>query len=64
MTAKDLIEWRYRQGLTQGELAKFLGVHIQTVNRWENKAREIPTFLPLALETIERRKLATKKKGK
>lgn len=65
MTPKELQAWLERVRLSQGELAKHLGVHIITVNRWANGAREIPPFLPLALETLERRqKLATKKKTK
>ena len=62
MKAKELTDWREGQGLTQGELAKLLGVHTITVNRWENQAREIPPFLPLALETIERKLKPAKKK--
>jgi DNA-binding transcriptional regulator YiaG len=54
MTKKELTTWRESLGLTQGELATMLGVHIITVNRWENGAREIPPFLPLALQTLER----------
>lgn len=42
-------------GYSQKDLAKALGVHAVTVARWEANMREIPAFLPLALETIERK---------
>jgi hypothetical protein len=41
--------------LNQGELSKALSVAGNTVSRWELGTRAIPSFLPLALETIERR---------
>lgn len=56
MTPLDLRVWRVRQQLTQGELAVILGVSINTVNRWECGEARIPGFLPLALETLERRR--------
>jgi transcriptional regulator with XRE-family HTH domain len=58
MTPLDLRVWRTRQQLTQGQLAHRLGVHINTVNRWECGESAIPAFLPLALETLERRSTA------
>lgn len=54
MSPLDLRVWRTRQQLTQGDLAIRLGVHINTVNRWENGDTAVPPFLPLALETLER----------
>jgi DNA-binding transcriptional regulator YiaG len=52
---QQLKEFRERVGLTQGELSKALSVANNTVSRWELGQRSIPEFLPLALETIERR---------
>jgi transcriptional regulator with XRE-family HTH domain len=52
---EQLKEFRERVGLTQGELSKALSVANNTVSRWELGQRSIPEFLPLALETIERR---------
>jgi DNA-binding transcriptional regulator YiaG len=52
---EQLKEFRGRVGLTQGELSKALSVANNTVSRWELGQRSIPEFLPLALETIERR---------
>ncbi len=55
MNKDELKEFRERVGLTQGELSKQLSVANNTVSRWELGQRSIPEFLPLALETIERR---------
>jgi excisionase family DNA binding protein len=55
MNKDELKQFRERIGLNQGELSKALGVANNTVSRWELGERSIPVFLPLALETIERR---------
>jgi transcriptional regulator with XRE-family HTH domain len=58
MTPRELKEWREQNGLSQAKLAKALGVDVMTVSRWERGAREIPSFLHLALlghETIAKR---------
>jgi transcriptional regulator with XRE-family HTH domain len=55
MTPVELRKWRKRQQLTQGSLAGRLGLHINTVHRWESGEVTIPPFLGLALETLERR---------
>ncbi len=55
MNKDELKQYRERIGLTQGGLSKALGVANNTVSRWELGQRSIPEFLPLALETIERR---------
>ncbi len=55
MTPKDLKKWRREHGYTQTELGELLGVTLVTVNRWENEAREIPSFLELALKSIPRK---------
>ena len=54
MTAQELQEWRVSHSLTQVMLAERLGVHVQTVARWEQGARDIPPYLQLALQTIDR----------
>ena len=46
---------RSKQGLTQEQLAKCLGVIRITITRWETDVRAVPSFLPLALETLEYR---------
>lgn len=56
MTPVELKNWRDQQGLSQESLADLLGVHWMTVSRWELGKREIPPFLHLALETIDRRR--------
>lgn len=55
MTAKELKAWRESKGYSQKELASILGVTIVCISRWENKAREIPSFLHLALECLEKK---------
>lgn len=51
----DLVNWRKRNGYTQPQLAEKLGVRINTIYRWEKGMRQIPPFLHLALETLERK---------
>jgi DNA-binding transcriptional regulator YiaG len=59
MTGDELRAWRERWLIaSQGELARLLGVHINTVHSWERGTRPIPPFLPLALETLARRRAA------
>jgi transcriptional regulator with XRE-family HTH domain len=53
MTPEDLKQWRTKNRYTQAKLAKALDTHVITVSRWENAAREIPSFLHLALDALE-----------
>jgi transcriptional regulator with XRE-family HTH domain len=53
MTRNDLPKWREKNGYTQSQLAKALGVNVMTVSRWERGVREISSFLHLALECLE-----------
>ncbi len=67
MNPLELLKWRKKHGFTQKALADLLGVAEVTVYRWEKAMREIPSFLGLALESIERKggerkKRATKKR--
>ena len=41
--------------MSQGKLAKVLGVRSMTVARWEWGTIRIPALLPLALEALENR---------
>jgi DNA-binding transcriptional regulator YiaG len=52
---QELKEFRKRLNLSQKELAEKLKVATNTVSRWEIGARQIPEFLDLALETVERK---------
>ena len=55
MIGRELKDYRERIGLTQEQLAEALQVASNTVSRWERDDRAIPPYLPLAIETIERR---------
>lgn len=55
MTPKMLKKWRADNGHTQATLAKELGVTNIAVYRWESGARKIPTFLHLALTSLEQK---------
>jgi DNA-binding transcriptional regulator YiaG len=55
MTNQDFKNWRKARGLSQGKLAKALGVRSMTVARWEWGTIRIPALLPLALEALENR---------
>ncbi|MGO9613077.1 MAG: helix-turn-helix domain-containing protein [Dissulfurispiraceae bacterium] len=55
MTAKELKEWRLKNGYTQAELGKILNVNKMTVYRWEAEMRAIPSFLHLALECVDKK---------
>lgn len=59
---EDLKKRRSALGWTQKQLAEALGVQPNTVTRWENGILPVPVYVPLALETIERRE--SKKGGK
>lgn len=54
MTGTDLRDLRSRLGLTQAALASALGVTDRTVRMWEAGHHAIPTWVPLALATVER----------
>ncbi len=62
MTPEELKTWRTKAGYTQEELAKILGTTKTTVYRWEAEIREIPPFLALALECVEKKKGGERKK--
>jgi len=53
MTAQELRQWRTEHGYTQQGLADALGVIRLTVTRWESGTRAIPTFLELALQSLD-----------
>ena len=54
MKPTELKSWRKKNGISQGKLAKVLGVTSNTVARWERgKRKKIPPFLHLALRCVE-----------
>jgi transcriptional regulator with XRE-family HTH domain len=55
MTPEELRAWRNRNGYSQSQLAKVLGVITITVSRWERGEREIPSFLHLALKSLKKK---------
>lgn len=55
MTPKQLKAWRKKSGYSQSQLANVLGVITLTVSRWERGVREIPSFLHITLECVERK---------
>jgi DNA-binding transcriptional regulator YiaG len=63
MTNRDFKNWRTKWGLSQGKLAKALGVRSMTVARWEWGTIRIPALLPLALEALENRLSKEKNHG-
>jgi len=61
MTPEQLKAWRARNGYSQSQLAEVLGVASMTISRWERGVREIPSFLHLALECMQKKKGERKK---
>ena len=55
MTGDELRKWRDELAMTQEQLAEALSVDVMTISRWERGVRSIPPYLPLALETLERK---------
>lgn len=53
MKPKELKAWRAKNGYSQSQLARVLGVDTMTVSRWETGLREPPSFLHLALAHLE-----------
>lgn len=64
MKPSELVKWRKEKGYSQIRLARELGVSTITVYRWEKAMREIPSFLHLALECMEKKGGETTTKGK
>ena len=51
----ELRTWRNSRRFTQDDLAQVLRVTRVTVANWEGARTEVPTYLHLALESIDRR---------
>jgi DNA-binding transcriptional regulator YiaG len=58
MTSAQLKAWRAHWLMSQMMLAGLLDVSNETISRWERGTVPIPTWLPLALETLARRRAA------
>ena len=61
MAPNELKAWRKRNGYTQVQLAKALGVGQVAIARWETDVRKIPPFLHLALDALEYKAKEVKK---
>ncbi len=61
MKPSELVKWREERGLTQPQLGELLSVTATTIYRWEKGLRGIPSFLPLALESLDRKGVKRKK---
>jgi transcriptional regulator with XRE-family HTH domain len=55
INADLLREWRRTRRITQPELGAILGMSRQAISAWEANRADIPPFLHLALESIDRR---------
>lgn len=51
-TPEELVAWRSGRGLSQQMLADLLGVHKQTVWRWEDGRGPIPLIAEFALRYV------------
>jgi len=63
MRPEQLFNWRKKNGYSQSQLARVLKVDVMTVSRWERGVREIPSFLHLALECMEKKGGELKARG-
>ncbi len=63
MKPDNLKQWRTNNELSQSQLAAILKVDVMTISRWERGVREIPSFLHLALECLEKKGGPEKTKG-
>jgi len=53
MTPDELRKWREKNGFSQHQLARALGVFNISISRWETGVRRIPSFLRWALIGLE-----------
>lgn len=51
MTPEEFMKLRIKLGFTtRPEVAEFIGVHVQTVTKWERGERAVPKYAAKALE--------------
>lgn len=53
MTGPEMVAARQRMGLTQDALANRLGVHVDTVSRWERGTRKISNVVAKLVASME-----------
>ena len=63
MTKKQMMEARSRLGWPRWRLAEELGVHENTVARWEWGERRISRVVEIAVKVIEKQEEALRKNG-
>jgi len=54
-TGAHLKQWRYQNNVSQSELARALGVNVQTVSNWERDLYTMPPYMQLTLEGLANR---------
>ena len=65
MQGPDLLAWRKRNGFSQEELMKELGVRSrQTISSWENSEKDVPRLVELALNALEKDPSCRRRAGK
>lgn len=57
MDKNELKQRRERLGLTQGELAGELGYASNTISRYETGTLEIPKYMNLVIDALEKRQI-------
>jgi len=58
MDALEFIKIREKLGWNQKEMAKALGVHVSTVNKWESGENPIKKIVEIAVRTVIKEKPA------
>lgn len=53
MTGAELTAWRETRGYSRVQLAELLGVHYQTIVKWEHDDRKLSPLLWRALEHLD-----------
>ena len=56
MKGRTLKRHRKSLGWTQERLGEVLGVHMESISRWERNAQAVPKVVALAVELLEREK--------
>ena len=63
MTGAEMMAWRQRLELSRAKLAAELGVHWNTVNKWEREISKIPEPVARLLQKIVAERLPPEAAG-